>query len=202
MRPAVAVVIAWAAAAAATSVSAQVTISNVFVGGAETGGTGSYRIPGLVAAADGSLVAFAEGRRSGSDPGVSGQPIDMTFKRSTDNGQTWSPLGLIAKDSRFDYSDPVPILDRSTGTINLLFHRWPDAAGLSSVPAGTGTNSLGVLLATSTTHGATWSAPRDITTQLKDPAWKGLVSGPGSGIDLRWQANPARNGRLVAAAHL
>jgi len=181
---------------------ADIVVSDVFVGGAETGGTGYYRIPGLVVAADGSLVAFAEGRRSGADPGAAGQPIDMAFKRSTDGGASWSPLGIIARDVRFDYSDPVPILDRATGTLNLLFLRWPDAAGLSSVPAGTGTSSLGILLATSTTHGATWSTPRDVTTQIKDPAWRGVVVGPGSGIDLRWQADPSRNGRLVAPAHL
>lgn len=185
-----------------SSAFAQITLSDVFVGGAETGGTGYYRIPGLVVAADGSLVAFAEGRRSGSDPGAAGQPIDMTFKRSIDGGATWSSLGMIAKDTRFDYSDPAPILDRATGTINLLFLRWPDAAGLSAVPAGTGTNSLGILLATSTTHGATWSTPRDVTAQVKNPAWRGVVVGPGSGIDLQWQADPTRNGRLVAPAHL
>ncbi len=202
MRRRTGLMIAWLMLGGVPSAVAQITVSDVFVGGAETGGTGYYRIPGFIVAADGSLVAFAEGRRSGSDPGASGQPIDMAFKRSTDGGATWSPLGMIAKDTRFDYSDPVPILDRATGTLSLLFLRWPDAAGLSSVPAGTGTTSLGILLATSTTHGATWSTPRDVTTQIKDPTWRGVVVGPGSGIDLQWQADPARNGRLVAPAHL
>jgi sialidase-1 len=186
----------------ASAARGQVTLTSVFTGGGEANGTACYRIPGLAVAADGTLVAFAEGRRTATDPGAAGYPIDMIFKRSTDGGRTWSPLGVIASDTRFDYSDPVPVVDGSAGAIHLLFHRWPDAAGLSAVPAGTGTNSLNVLLTSSTDSGVTWSAARDVTPQVKDAAWKGIVIGPGSGIQLRWQADPARNGRLVAAAHL
>jgi hypothetical protein len=70
--------------------------SDVFVGGAEgPAGTSNYRIPGMTVAADGSILAFAEGRRNGSDPGAGGYPIDMVMKRSTDHGMTWSDLVVM-----------------------------------------------------------------------------------------------------------
>ena len=85
-------------------------VSDVFVGGQEGAeGTSNYRIPGMTVAPDGSILAFAEGRRNGGDPGAA-LPIDMVMKRSIDQGQTWQPL-VVLHQSTFDYSDPRPITD-------------------------------------------------------------------------------------------
>src|SRR5215210_5809743 len=51
----------------------------------------SFRIPAIVRAHNGDLLAFAEGRKNGkSDHG----DIDIVLKRSSDDGQTWGSLHL------------------------------------------------------------------------------------------------------------
>lgn len=59
----------------------------VFTGGQE--GYHCYRIPALVRLPNGTLLAFAEGRRfTCADHDWN----DIVLKRSTDGGNTWSPL--------------------------------------------------------------------------------------------------------------
>ncbi len=59
--------------------------SDVFVAGAD--GVHTYRIPSLLVASGGTLLAFCEARKtSGNDA----SPTDMVLKRSTDHG--W-PVG-------------------------------------------------------------------------------------------------------------
>jgi len=55
---------------------------------AGTGGYGCYRIPALARTEQGSLLAFAEARKSpsGADRG------DIVLRRSTDDGRTWGPV--------------------------------------------------------------------------------------------------------------
>ena len=53
----------------------------------------TFRIPALIEAADGTLLAFAEGRVGGR--GDSGN-IDLVLKRSRDGGTTWSDLERIS----------------------------------------------------------------------------------------------------------
>ncbi len=172
--------------------------NNVFTAG--VGGYPVYRIPGLITAADGSIITFIEGRPNSSDPGGAGD-IDLLARRSTDGGATRGTMTTIHKETNFDFSDPVPIL-ASNGTLHMVYERWPTDAGLFGVPAGTGSNSGNHFYTSSTDHGVSWSAPVNITTQIKEPTWKGMVTGPGSGIELKWQTDPARNGRLVTAAHV
>ena len=62
---------------------------DVFTAGEEEYFT--FRIPALVTAPDGTLIAFAEARRNNRhDPG--GGDIDFVCKRSTDQGKGWSAL--------------------------------------------------------------------------------------------------------------
>jgi sialidase-1 len=57
---------------------------NVFVSG--TDGYHTFRIPSIELAQDGSLLAFAEGRRyNDGDPGI---------LKSTDGGDSWSKLPM------------------------------------------------------------------------------------------------------------
>ncbi|MBN2512905.1 MAG: exo-alpha-sialidase [Sedimentisphaerales bacterium] len=176
-------------------------VSSVFVGGQEgPSGTSNYRIPGMTVAPDGSILAFAEGRRNGGDPGAT-LPIDMVMKRSTDHGKTWQPL-VVLHQSTFDYSDPRPVTDMEAGKVHLLYTQWPDLCGQGCVPAGLSDNSSVMFLQTSVDNGLTWSGPINLNTQVKNPTWKALNSGPGHGIQLRWQSDPARNGRLLDPAHI
>jgi sialidase-1 len=62
----------------------------VFAAGAD--GRASYRVPAVLVAADGSLLAFAEGRlQSTADHGN----IDVVLRRSVDGGHTWSPIEVV-----------------------------------------------------------------------------------------------------------
>ena len=45
----------------------------------------TYRIPAIVRAKNGDLLAFAEGRKNGTDDHGD---IDIVLKRSSDNGRT------------------------------------------------------------------------------------------------------------------
>ena len=77
--------------AAVASAGPILTQTDVFVSG--TDGYHTYRIPALETAPDGSLIAFAEGRKySEADGGFGTQDIDLVYKRSTDAGGNWSAL--------------------------------------------------------------------------------------------------------------
>jgi len=61
------------------------------------GRAGSYpvfRIPSLIESAQGTLLAFAEGRASIADDG----DIDIVLKRSFDGGRTWTRLQVVAEN--------------------------------------------------------------------------------------------------------
>ncbi len=177
-------------------------ITDVFVGGQEgPQGTPNYRIPSLTVAPDGSVLAFAEGRRNSGDPGYP-QPIDMVMKRSTNHGATFEPLVVLQHDSQFDFSDPRPLTDMVAGKVHLLYTQWPDLCGQGCVPAGLDETSSVLLLQTSDDNGKTWSGPINLNPQVKNPAWRALNSGPGHGIQLRWQTQSSRNGRLLIPAHV
>ena len=173
---------------------------DVFVGGDEgSNGTSNYRIPSLIVAADGSVLAFAEGRASSSDPGKAGFPINMSMKRSTDNGTTWSEVQIIHEDANFDYSDPRVMLNEITGKLFLLYTQWPDNCGQGCVPLGNGDNSSVNFLRTSLDNGITWSEPVNLNEQIKNSNWYSLNTGPGIGIQLKYQtlAQGDKNGRLI-----
>ncbi|HUT11967.1 MAG TPA: sialidase family protein [Thermoguttaceae bacterium] len=176
----------------------------------------TFRIPGMVVARDGSILAFAEGRRGdGSDPRRDqNAPIDMVMRRSTDNGQTWQPMVVIDRGFRpngdlVDFGDPTPVLDATSGTVFLFYGQWPDvgprypAHGQSSDPRR---GNHVVWVQCSTDNGKTWSERRQVVYP-DEPAetsdglyWRHAEPGPGSGIQLQWQDIESRNGRLVVPA--
>src|SRR5690606_18253985 len=78
----------------------------VFVSGED--GYGSYRIPAMVKAPNGDLLAFAEGRvHHAGDFG----DIDIVMKRSTDNGKTWGALQRVAEYGELQAGNPAPVVD-------------------------------------------------------------------------------------------
>jgi Neuraminidase (sialidase) len=176
----------------------------------------TFRIPGMIVAPDGTILLFAEARRGdGSDPRKDEHsPIDLVMRRSTDNGDTWEPLVVIDSgyrpDGKFvDFADPTPVLDATTGTVFLLYGQWPDMAP-TTVAYGQDPDSAEgnqvVWVRSSADNGKTWSDRRQVVYpdephETSDGLyWRQAEPGPGNGIQLQWQADASRNGRLVIPA--
>lgn len=148
----------------------------VFVSGEE--GYHTFRIPALVVTPQGALLAICEGRKTNrADHG----DVDLVYKRSADGGRTWGPLRLLYEEGATALTtigNPCPVVDQQTGIIWLPFTRDNDA----------------VLLTSSDDDGQSWSAPRNITTQVKKKTWQWYATGPGNGIQLQ---HGAQRGRLI-----
>ncbi len=137
------------------------------------GGYYGFRIPSIVQAQNGTLLAFAEARKNSlSDYG----DIDLVVKRSYDGGLTWSPLRVIANNGTEEAGNPVPVVDQATGNILVLFNKDGQSAWMT----------------TSTNSGLSWTTPVDITSQAKLPTWDGLHFGPCHGIQLLRGDNAGR----------
>jgi sialidase-1 len=158
---------------------------DVYISGEE--GYHTYRIPSLIVAADGSLLAFCEGRKHGR--GDSGD-IDLLVKRWDPTEKAWTRQSIVWDDGPNTCGNPCPVLDRQTGIIwlwmthNLGEDREPEIVARKS--RGTRT----VWLTCSTDHGRTWSSPIDMTERVKLKNWTWYATGPGCGIQ-------TRSGRLI-----
>lgn len=156
-----------------------------------------YRIPGIVVSAKGTLLAYAEARRTGrADWGE----IDLVYRRSTDHGKTWSdqlpltkleenvprnPVAVAQKlgeEGKTTLNNPVMIAAR-TGTLHLLFCA----------------EYYRCFYQRSDDDGVTWTEPVDITSAYdalrSQYPFQVLATGPGHGIELA-------NGRLVVPVWL
>lgn len=152
-------------------------------------GYACFRIPAIVKSKKNTLLAFAEGRVNNC--GDTGD-IDIVLKRSTDGGKTWSPLQLVNEGGGDTHGNPVPIVDRVTGRILLVTTynkgRTDDKACDTPCPRFPH-------LQYSDDDGATWSAPVDMSSQMKLPEWDWWVAtGPVHGIQL---TKGRHAGRLV-----
>jgi len=154
-------------------------------------GVHTYRIPGLATTTTGTLIAVFDLRnQQGGDLPAD---IDVGMMRSTDDGLTWSPMHrIIDFDSTVPESrgngvgDPAVLVDRRTGTLFVAAlwskgNRAWNGSGPGMNPEETGQ----FVIVKSTDDGVTWSAPINITSQVKDPAWRLCFNGPGNGIQLR-----------------
>jgi sialidase-1 len=155
------------------------------------GGYHTYRIPAIVAAANGDLVAFCEGRRQRR--GDAGD-IDVLCRRSPDGGATWGAVEVVWDEGANSCGNPCPVVDRSTGVFHLLLTNNLGGDREAEIIAGTSQGTRTVWVAASSDHGATWSQPREITAACKAPTWTWYATGPGAGIQLQ---RGEHAGRLV-----
>ena len=153
-------------------------------------GSDTYRIPGLVRTNAGSLIAAYDVRHRGwrDLPG----DIDVGTSRSTDGGRTWEPMRIaldMGREERFAFDgvgDPCIFVDRETGRI-WVAALWSHGkrAWHKSGPGMTPDETGQLVMSWSDDDGLTWSQPRNITPEIKDPAWRLVLAGPGTGITLR-----------------
>lgn len=122
-------------------------------------GSRFYRIPALVTAADGSLIAIADKRWDK----INDLPahIDVIARRSTDMGKTWSePVIIAGKNTDEGFGDPAIVLDKKSGALICIF-----AAG-NGLWQSNSENRMRIHTSKSMDNGQTWSNPRDITSQI------------------------------------
>ena len=130
-------------------------IRNVVFKGGDYGSK-FYRIPAIVTANDGSLVAIADKRIENNADLPN--PIDIVARRSTDGGKTWSEYITVAEhDSIGGCGDAAVVVDRNSGDILAIYSHgnglWQDA------PAQITVNR-------STDNGLTWGDTLNINPQI------------------------------------
>jgi sialidase-1 len=145
----------------------------------------TFRIPAIVRTVDGTLLAFAEGRKNGT--GDSGD-VDVVLKRSTDNGDTWQAIQVVADFGADTVGNPVPVVDRTTGFIWLALTSNKGDLSLGDISGSVGNRNAWILH--SEDDGQTWSQPTDINATARGADWRWMATGPGHGIQLE-------DGRMV-----
>jgi sialidase-1 len=188
-------------------VNAQNKSVPVYVSG--TDGYKSFRIPAIIKAPNGNLLAFCEGRVNGS--GDFGD-IKIVLKRSSDNGTTWTALQIVASNDSLQAGNPAPVADLTDpryphGRIFLFYN----TGNGHEMELRKGKGHRDVFYKTSIDNGITWSDPVDITLQVNrihQPAvnpkwnfvedWRTYANTPGHALQFK---DGKYKGRIYIAAN-
>lgn len=145
-----------------------------------------FRIPAIVKASNGELLAFCEARQGGD-----ASEIDLVLRRSSDDGRSWGELQVVGESS--DYQQWYPGRDITVGNpapvVDLLSNKHP---GRIVLPFTIENDRVAVTY--SDDHGKSWSTAREITTTVKLKQWGWYATGPVHSIQL---THGKHRGRLV-----
>lgn len=159
-----------------------------------------FRIPAVVTAPDGSLIAFAEARRAFQDKFCHDDgSIDLVMRRSTDGGRTWGEMQTVlagdpwGRDVGATRGNPVPIVltqGEHAGRIVLLSTWNVEGSRAERRP----------FVQYSDDSGRTWSTAEDLTEQIKPgfPTEGWYATGPQHGVEIQ---HGEHAGRLVAGVN-
>jgi len=157
----------------------------------------TYRIPALTTTRKGTLLAVYDMRRQmGRDLQ---EDIDIGLSRSTDGGQTWAPPQVIMDMGEYGglpqeqngCSDPGILVDPKTGKIFCAAvwmwgkpgkHQWTEDGSEPGFEIG---KAAQFMMVESTSDGRRWSAPRNMTRELKREEWVLFAPSPQGGITLK-----------------
>ncbi|MBC7272622.1 MAG: exo-alpha-sialidase [Streptomyces sp.] len=161
------------------------------------GGYDTYRIPAAVTTRQGTVLAFAEGRRDGA--GDTGD-IDVVVRRSTDGGCTWDPLTVVAAGNGDTRGNPAPVVDPRTGAVVLVSSYNSGRVTEAQIMRGetTPAESRRVFVQRSTDDGRAFTPPKEITATVKPARWRWYATGPGHALAL---THGPHAGRLVVPAN-
>ncbi len=141
-----------------------------------------FRIPAIVTTPSGTLLAFAEARKTGC--GDSGD-IDLVVKRSSDEGKSWSKLMVVWDDAANTCGNPSPIVDRESGNIVLVSTWNLGTDHEKQIINGTSLDTRRIFVLTSADNGLSWTKAKEITSDVKKPDWTWYATGPCHGIQLQ-----------------
>lgn len=163
--------------------------STIFEGGKD--GYVEYRIPSAVALPTGRIVAFIEGRATHRDQAEN----NIVAKYSDDGGVSWSELITVVQAGEASLNNPCAVYVEEDNRILLMYQYFPPKSTEgSNRPGLDGDDIVRAFIVSSDDGGVNWSAPRDITRQVKHPEVNSMCSGPGVGI--RVTAGPDK-GRII-----
>ncbi|MFT4093511.1 MAG: exo-alpha-sialidase [Niabella sp.] len=170
------------------------------------------RIPGLVTASNGDLIAVYDARYE-SRRDLQGD-IDIAISRSTDHGNSWLPVQRVIDRGTWGglpenfngVSDPCILVDKKTGTLfiaGLWMHgvldekgHWIEGLTDSSKQWNHQWRDHGsqsgfdvkqtsqFLMVKSTDNGKTWSEPVNLTPMCKKKEWWLWAPAPGRGFTM------------------
>ena len=144
----------------------------------------NYRIPGVITAKDGSIVAVTDKRKY--NQGDLPEDIDIVCRRSTDGGHTWSEPYTIAQGTGYNHGFGDCVL-AWTNDDNGLIAGFVGGVGLwNSTPS----NPIRSYIARSYDNGRTWTEPEDITDFIfgsncvvpEHRTWRASFFGSGNGL--------------------
>jgi len=150
-------------------------------------GYAGYRIPAIIKAADGSLIAFAEARKNGK--GDTGN-IDLVMRKSLDNGMTWGAMKVIWDDGNNTCGNPAPVL---VGNKIILLATWNLGKDKEQeIERNCSEDTRRVYLIESEDDGDTWTEPMEISSMIKSTNWGWYATGPCHAIVKQLKPNKDR----------
>ncbi len=152
-------------------------------------GVHTYRIPALIETRKRTLLAVGGGG-GGGDRDLPGR-IRRVMRRSEDGGKGWGPVKTICEVKEGGVGD-ASLLAESDGRLWCFFAYGPPGIGFPTAKPGdlTGPAVLQTWAMHSDDDGLNWTAPVDLTPQIRDPRWHAMF--PTSGTHF-----VTRRGRLI-----
>ena len=144
-----------------------------------------YRIPSIVTATNGTLIAAIDQRVENCGDLHLNNDINIQVRTSKDKGKTWS-----AAKTAIDFpwgqsaSDPSMVVDKQTKEI-IMFYNYMNLEKSKG--------EYRYHISKSKDYGETWSEPEDITSQIKPADWQKdftfITSGRGFQTSEGWLVN-------------